>query len=322
MSRIPLLVVLGPTATGKTFLSVELATRLGGEIVSCDSMQVYRGMDIGTAKPTAGEMKGVRHHLLDVVDPDDDFSVADYQRLAEAAITDIHGRGRLPFLVGGTGLYLRAVLRDYHLAGPGPDEGIRRRLLDEAERKGREALHDRLARVDPESAARIHPNDLKRIIRALEVFEQEGIPISHYRHLPPGPAASPYDMLKLGFNLDRKLLYERINRRVDQMMAAGFLEEVKALLARGYDERLYSMQALGYKQLVDYLRGRLGLREAVDLIKRDTRRFARRQLIWFRREENVYWIDVLEALTDAAGRSRLMEDITRLVEGKWAETTK
>lgn len=284
----PLLVITGPTATGKTAVGIEVARRVDGEIISADSMMVYRGMDIGTAKPTLAERKGVPHHLIDVVDPGEDFSVATFQTLAEALIREISGRGRLPILVGGTGLYIRAVLEGYRFTG-GVDRELRRRLAAEARRFGPAYLHERLRGVDPETAARLHPNDLKRIIRALEVFYGTGTPVSRGASAGGGPG---YDALVFGLFLERRELYRRIEERVDAMLAAGLVEEVRRLLEGGLRRDATAMQALGYKELAAYLAGEVSLEEAVCLLKRNTRRFAKRQLTWFRREERIRWLDV------------------------------
>lgn len=310
----PLLAIVGPTAVGKTRAAVAVARLLGGEIVSCDSMQVYRGMDIGTAKPTSAEMAGVPHHLLDVADPDHEFSVAEYQSLAAAAIQDIQRRGRLPLLVGGTGLYLRAVLHDYYLSGPGPDPAVRRRLRRLAAEGGEDALHRQLAAVDPDAAARIHPHDVKRVIRALEVYEQSGRTLTEFRRLTPDRPR--YDQLLVGLQLDRTGLYQRINERVDEMMAAGLLAEVRGLLAGGCHPGLYALQSLGYRQLIQHLQGSLTLEDTVTLIKRDTRRFAKRQLSWFRREQDLHWLDASRPPTE------LVAEIVKLAEGKWPGITK
>lgn len=293
----PLLVILGPTATGKTALALHLAPVLNAEVVSADSAMVYRHLDIGTAKPTAAERARVPHHLVDVVDPDRQFSVAEFKALAREAIADIRSRGRLPMVVGGTGLYIRALLEDYpfeRVAAP-PDPELRRRLAEEARRDGSAALHRRLARLDPESAARIHPNDLKRIIRALEVIHQTGQPPSRLGAAAAGTGGAC--VLKLGLTCDRRLLYRRIERRTEEQIAAGFVEEVRRLLAMGYPPDAPGLQVLGYRHLVPHVLGRLSLAEAVARIQRDTRRLAKRQWTWFRRERGVRWVDVDEIPT-------------------------
>ena len=306
--RTRLLAIVGPTAAGKTEVSVEVALRVGGEIVSADSMQVYRGMDIGTAKPTPQERRGVPHHLIDLFAPDHPFSVAEFQSLARRAIEDIAGRGRLPMLVGGTGLYVQAVTEDFRFRPPEGDAELRRNLVALAEVEGPEALHGRLQQVDPAAAERIHPHDRRRVVRALEVYLLTGHPIGAERG-----SAGPYDLLPVGLGMGRSALYRRIDARVEAMIHAGWLREVRELLEAGYGPELYAMQALGYRELVSHLRGELVLGEAVALIQRNTRRFAKRQLTWFRRDSRIRWIPV--------GEDRdiqdVVADIVRLVEGKW-----
>ncbi|HUU53335.1 MAG TPA: tRNA (adenosine(37)-N6)-dimethylallyltransferase MiaA [Armatimonadota bacterium] len=289
-----LLAIVGPTATGKSEAGMLLAEALAGEIVSADSMQVYRGMDIGTAKPTLEQRARVPHHLIDIIDPDEPFSVADYQARADAALADIWERDRQPILVGGSGLYVRAVLEEMDFAAVPPDPEFRRRLLAEAKSKGTRALHEWLAEVDPAAAARIHPNDQKRIIRALEVAE--GGAASASRSGKVDRQRRPrYNSTQFGLTLERERLYQRIDARVDTMIARGLVEEVKGLLARGCGEDLVSMQGLGYAQLAPYVRGKISLEEAVSRLQRDTRRFAKRQLTWFRADPGIEWRDVGQA---------------------------
>jgi len=301
-----LLAIIGPTGVGKTEVGLLVAAALGGEIVSADSMQCYRGMDIGTAKSTGAQRARVPHHLIDVVEPDEPFSVATYQTLADAALEDIWQRGRQPLLVGGSGLYVRAVVDGLDFPIAPADADFRRRLLEEAKRVGREALHERLAAVDPEAAARIHPNNVKRVIRALEVHAQTGRPISQAWALDR-EKSSRYNTRQFGLQLARAELYRQIERRIDQMIADGLVAEVKALLARGYGEDLVSMKGLGYAQLAIYLRGRCSLEEAVRRLKRDTRRFAKRQLTWFRADPRIEWVDVAEVGGPAEAADRIRE---------------
>lgn len=290
-ARPPLLVIVGPTAVGKTAYCVLLGQALRAEIVTADSMQVYRGMDIGTAKPPLEERGGVPHHCLDLVDPRDAFNVADYRRHALAAIADIHRRGRLPILTGGTGLYVRAVVDDFLFPDRGADWELRRRLEEEAARLGRAALHARLAQVDPETAARLHPNDLRRVVRALEVYQRTGRPLS--QHLREARARQPrFDLLMFGLTRPREELYARINRRVEEQIAAGLVEEVRRLMAQGLDEGHVAMQGLGYKEIIGYLKGRWSLQEAIRILQRDTRHYARRQLIWFKADPRIQWLDL------------------------------
>jgi len=308
--KLPLLVLVGPTAVGKTALSVAVAQAVGAEIISGDSMQVYRGMDIGTAKIRAEETGGIPHHLIDIKDPDEDFSVAEFQARVDELIPEICARGRLPMLVGGTGLYVRAVVEEYTFTPMDADPELRARLRREEELHGPGYLHARLAKVDPVSAARLHPNDLFRIVRALEVYEQTGVPISATQ--TAARAESRYDDLMIGLTMDRALLYARIDERVDAMLAGGWVDEVRRLLER-YPPGVRAMQALGYRELVLYLRGLLTWEEAVALIKRNTRRFAKRQFTWFRRERRLTWLDV----TDPDIRNRAADEIVRLVREKW-----
>lgn len=292
-----LVCIVGPTATGKTAAGMCLAHATGGEIVSADSMAVYKGMDIGTAKPTPEEQRAVPFHLIDVVPPDQDFSAAEFRRLAEAAITDIIARGRVPILVGGTGLYVKAVTGGLNIPEVAPDGALRERLREEAERLGGEHLLERLGAVDPVTAARLHPKDLKRMIRALEVYEATGKPISYF-HAVAGKVEVAWRVESFGLNMDRSLLYQRIERRVDQMIEAGLVEEVRRLMDQGFGPELPAMKGLGYKQIVGYLLGEYDLRTAVELLKRDTRRFAKRQLTWFRADPGIRWIDVGDRTPD------------------------
>lgn len=283
-----LLVIVGPTAVGKTALSIRLGQALDGEIISADSRQIYRHMDIGTAKPTTDERARVPHHLIDVVDPDQVLTLAQYKRLAAEAIQDVSSRGKLPILVGGTGLYVRAVTEGWTVPEVPPDGALRQRLREEAERLGHQALHASLARVDPVAADRIDPRNVRRVIRALEVHHQTGIPISRLqRKRPPG-----YALLKIGLTMPRPALYRRIDARIDRMIEQGLEAEVRWLLSRGYDYDLPSMSALGYQEIGQYLRGQLSLEEAVALIKRNTRRLVRKQYNWFQlTDKSIRWFD-------------------------------
>ncbi|MGI5838302.1 MAG: tRNA (adenosine(37)-N6)-dimethylallyltransferase MiaA [bacterium] len=284
------IVIVGPTAVGKTRVSIALAQRCAGEIISADSMLVYRGMDIGTAKPTPAERQGVPHHLIDIIDPDEPFSVADYQREALTVIADIISRGNTPILVGGTGLYVQAVTDNYEFSESTTDWSLRRRLEAEADLLGNHHLHARLREVDPVTAKRLHPNDRRRVIRALEVYRQSGIPMSESGQKKD--AALPYRFHRFGLTLAREQLYRRIEERVDTMLANGLLEEVKGLLVAGFSPELFPLRSLGYKQLIEHLRGDYDLATAAELIKRDTRRFAKRQMTWFKRDQRITWYDV------------------------------
>jgi tRNA dimethylallyltransferase len=306
-----LLVLVGPTAVGKTALSLDIAERFGCEIISGDSMQVYRGMDIGTAKATAEERARVRHHLIDIRDPDEPYSVADFQREAETAIRDIHARGKLPFIVGGTGLYIESVCYAYDFHEGGRDPAYRDRMLDFAREFGNEALHRKLADVDPAAAARLHPNDLRRVIRALEVYEQTGSTLTE--QLARQTRESPYRLCMIGLAMDRDRLYARIEERVDGMIRQGLVDEVKRLMERGFDESMTAMQGLGYKEIVAHLRGEMTLAEATELLKRNTRRFAKRQLSWFRHMDGIRWVDV----TDVQKKSEHLQTISAIIAGKF-----
>ena len=303
---IPILAVVGPTASGKTGLAVALAHRLCGEVVSADSMQIYKGLSIGTAKPTEEEMEGVPHHLIDFLPPDAPFSVADYLESAHAAIERICAQGHTPILCGGTGLYLSSLLDDLKLSESEADPIYRATLSKRAEREGAEAIWQELHAVDPETAASLHPNNMGRVIRALEVYHQTGVTMTEHRRrsrLEP----SRYDPCIVGLSYeDRARLYARIDRRVDQMLADGLLEEARSFYAAYGDPTVAptASQAIGYKELWPYLAGTCTLEEAVEHLKRQTRRYAKRQLTWFRRDERVHWFDpdryeTLDALADA-----------------------
>jgi tRNA dimethylallyltransferase len=285
----PLVAIVGPTAVGKTALALRLAQDLPVEVVSADSRQVYRYLDIGTAKPTAQERQQVRHHLIDVVDPDETFTLVQYQELAYSAINDVLRRERIPLLVGGTGLYVAAVLEGLNIPHVPPDLELREQLEAEADAQGYAVLHKRLQELDPRAAERIDARNVRRVIRALEVCISTGEPISGLQVKSP----PPYRILRLGLTMPRKRLYVRIDQRIDHMMSAGLLEEVQSLVKRGYGLDLPSMSGLGYRQIGMYLRGEVSLDEAVALIKRHTRRFVRRQANWFQTDDTqITWFDV------------------------------
>ncbi len=282
-----IVVILGPTGVGKSALAVELAERFGGEVVNADSMQIYRFMDIGTAKPTPADMGPVLHHLLDVADPDEDYSAGRYRAAAAAAIYNIHRREKTAFVTGGTGLYIKALTSGL-FEGPGANKRLREELLLEAQLQGPDSLHRRLASVDPVSAEKIHPNNLKRVIRALEVYTIALKPLSDFLE-EHAFAERPYDTLKIGIKKDRKLLYEDIDARVDKMMESGLLDEVRGLLKMGYREDLKPMRALGYKEMVAVVKGGSTLDDAVTLLKKNTRNYAKRQMTWFRADKEIQW---------------------------------
>jgi len=284
----PLIVIVGPTAAGKTALSIALAEALDGEIVSADSRQIYRGMDIGTAKATPAERGCVPHHLLDIVNPDQALTLAEYQRMAYAALADIVARGRLPFLVGGTGQYIRALVEGWRIPAVAPRPELRAELAAEAERIGAAGLHARLAELDPVAAGRIDYRNVRRVIRALEVHLATGQPISELQR----KTSPPYRILQIGVTRPRPELYDRIDARVDQMIAEGLVDEVQRLVAAGYAWDLPAMTGLGYRQIGQYLRGELALSQAIALIKRQTRRFVRQQCTWFRGDDPaIRWVD-------------------------------
>ena len=286
----PLIVLTGPTAVGKTGLSIELAGALGGEIISADSMQVYRHMNIGSAKVTREEMKGIPHHLIDVLEPTEDFNVVIFQKMAKEALTRIYERGRIPVLAGGTGLYIQSLVYDIDFTENDSDLSLRRELEMAASGKGPEYIHQMLREIDPVSAEQIHANNIKRVIRAIEFYKKTGRRISEHNQTERRKQ-TPYDLFYYVLNIDRKVLYERIDRRVDEMIKQGLVEEVKHLAGLGCTRDMVSMQGLGYKEILDYLEGRCSLDEAVYTIKRDTRHFAKRQITWFKRERDVRWLN-------------------------------
>ncbi|GFE62449.1 tRNA (adenosine(37)-N6)-dimethylallyltransferase MiaA [Geobacter sp. AOG2] len=284
-----LLAVVGPTATGKSELALRLAREVDAEIVNADSMQVYRGMDIGTAKPTPEQRAGVPHHLIDVAEPDRLFSAADFAEAADEAIRAVTARGKRVIVVGGTGLYIRALLKGL-VDSPSGAGAVRKALQEEAAQLGNEAMLERLRLVDPELAARMHPNNLVRIIRALEVHRLTGVPLSRHQE-EHAFSARRYEALQVGISIDRAELYARIEGRVERMLAEGLVDEVRGLLAKGYDRQLKAMRAIGYKETAAYLAGECSLEEAVQLMKRDTRRYAKRQLTWFNADPDILWFE-------------------------------
>lgn len=304
-------ILAGPTAVGKTDISLVLARNLYGEIISADSAQVYKYMDVGTAKLKKDEMKGIKHYMIDEVAPDVNFSAASFKERAETYIRDINERGKLPIITGGTGLYINSLLNNLNFTDSISDEEFRQKMKDTAECKGSEYVHSMLKSVDPVSYRKLHPNDLRRIIRALEVYKSTGRPISYYQEesqkIPPR-----YDFAYIALTMDRNKLYERINHRVDKMMSDGLIEEVEELLSKGYNRNLNSMQALGYKEIAAYLKGETTREEAIEILKRDTRHYAKRQLTWFRHDKRVKWID----FDCFYRRDALLENIIRYVAGK------
>lgn len=286
----PLIILTGPTAVGKTAASIGLAKAIGGEIISADSMQVYRHMDIGSAKIRPEEMQGVPHHLIDVLEPEEAFHVVRFQQMAKEAMEEIYAKGKIPILVGGTGFYIQAVTKDIDFTEAEQENEYRKELEVLAKEKGGEYLHEMLKEVDPKSAEAIHSHNVKRVIRALEFYHQNQTPISAHNE-EQKKNESPYRLAYFVLNMSRELLYKRIDLRVDQMLEEGLLEEVKDLQKEGCCRGMVSMQGLGYKEILDYLEGKYSLEEAVRILKRDTRHFAKRQLTWFRREQEVTWVD-------------------------------
>lgn len=286
----PLIILAGPTAVGKTAASIRLAKAIGAEIISADSMQVYRHMDIGSAKIRQEEMEGVPHYLIDVLEPEEEFNVVRFQQMAKAAAEEIYAKGKIPLVAGGTGFYIQALLYDIDFTENDGDTSYRRSLEKTAEEKGGEYLHAILREADPKAAEQIHPHNIKRMIRALEFHHQTGGKISEHNEAER-EKSSPYDFAYFVLTDERSRLYERIDRRVDMMMEEGLLEEVRYLKERGVKRESTAMQGLGYKELYAYLDGECTLEEAVRIIKRDTRHFAKRQLTWFKRERDVIWAD-------------------------------
>lgn len=293
MKKKPLIIITGPTAVGKTSLSIPLARQIGGEIISADSMQVYKEMDIGTAKIKTEEMEGVPHHLIDVLYPDEEFHVVRFQQMAKKAIEQIYQNGNIPIVVGGTGFYIQALLYDIDFSKEEQATEFRLQMEQYAREYGNEALHKKLELVDPISAQKIHANNVKRVIRALEYYEQQKSPISEHNEIQ-AQKESPYDFLYFVLEHDREVLYDRINRRVDQMIEEGLILEVESLVKKGYAKDLVSMQGIGYKEFFPYFEGQCSLEDVIYKIKLDTRHFAKRQLTWFKREKDVIWLSKKE----------------------------
>lgn len=291
MKKKPLIILTGPTAVGKTALSIRLAKAVNGEIISADSMQVYKGMDIGSAKITKEEMEGVPHHLIDVLEPSEEFNIVKFQELSKKALDEIYAKGKLPIITGGTGFYIQSILYDIAFDNNENNKTYRTKLETLArEEGGTTKLFEMLKKVDPESAKIIHANNVKRVIRALEYYEETKTPISLHNE-EQREKESPYNFCYFVLNDEREQLYKNIDKRVDSMFETGLLEEVKTLYEKGYTKDMVSMQGLGYKEILDYFNGEISLERAIYLIKRDTRHFAKRQLTWFRREKEVTWVN-------------------------------
>jgi tRNA dimethylallyltransferase len=306
----PVIVIVGPTASGKTSLAIKLAKSIDGEIISADSMQIYKYMDIGTAKPSKEEMEGVRHYMIDEITPDQEFSVARFKELATAYISEILKRGKHPVIAGGTGLYINSLIYNINFSETKIDWELRNKLKNEAQEKGNRYLHDMLKELDPDTAARLHENDVKRVIRAIEVYYQTKTTISELieqsRLSPPA-----YKYLVFGLKTDRGKLYRRIEERVDKMLENGLVREVEKLVELGYDKNSVAMQGLGYKEILAYLRGSISYEEAVDTIKRETRRYAKRQITWFKRIEGIRWIDMDQCESGNEALKQLIDSIEK-----------
>ncbi|MFP4016361.1 MAG: tRNA (adenosine(37)-N6)-dimethylallyltransferase MiaA [Halanaerobiales bacterium] len=311
MERYPLVVILGPTAAGKTELSLKIAEEINGEIISADSMQIYRMMDIGTAKASKEEQQRIKHHLIDIVNPDQEFSVADYQEKVDKLIPEIIARGSLPILVGGTGLYIKAIIEGFLFPEMNTNMELRKQLEKEASKHGNEYVHDKLRKIDKELAEKLHPNDLRRVIRGIEVYHETGHTVTYYKEKQAETPAR-YNALKIGLTRERDILYQRINQRVDKMIEEGLIKEVNSLLESGYDIGTTALQGLGYKEILRYLDNEYSLDEAVRILKRDTRHFAKRQLTWFRRDNSIHWFDLSEM-----DQSTVFKEITSLIN-KWS----
>lgn len=301
-------VIVGPTAVGKTKAGVELAKRFHGEIISGDSMQIYKGLDIGTAKITKEEMENIPHHLIDIKEPTESFSVAEFQQLVKTLITKINAKGKLPFIVGGTGLYISAVLQNYNIPRVPSNESYRRELEKFAKTYGPEALHEKLKTIDPVSYREIHPRNVRRTIRALEVYHETKRPFSEFQAAQKKEPS--YDYVIIGLTMERKELYERINARVDEMIEKGLLEEVKRLYQLAGFKDSQAAQAIGYKEIIEHLEGKITLEEAIEKLKRNTRRYAKRQFTWFRNKTDAVWFD----MTNANFEQKIHE-IEKLIEG-------
>jgi tRNA dimethylallyltransferase len=304
-----LVVIIGPTAVGKTKLSIEIAKQYNGEIISGDSMQIYKGMDIGTAKIKPEEMEGIKHHLIDIRSPEEDFSAAEFQKIVREKIKDITNRNKLPIIVGGTGLYIQAAIFDYHFSDAPTDPGFRQKLEKRAELEGNQVLHDELAEIDPQSTIEIHPNNVRRVIRALEIYHCTGRTKEEIKQ-----NQSPellFDTALIGLTMDREALYDRINKRVDIMIDEGLVNEVTNLYNNGLKD-CQSIQAIGYKEIYEYLDGHVTLAEAIEQLKQNSRRYAKRQLTWFRNKMDVKWYD----MGDGENFEKKIAEISAYIEGK------
>jgi len=312
MTKKPLIILSGPTAVGKTALSVELAKRINGAIISADSMQVYKHMDIGSAKIMPDEMDGVKHYLIDELEPSDEFNIVVFQQKAKEALEEIYANGQIPIVAGGTGFYIQALLYDINFDNQDCNEVFRAELEQIAKEQGNEVLHERLREIDPVSAEKIHANNVKRVIRALEFYHLTGKPISEHNEAEQ-QKESPYNFAYFVLTDERENLYKRIDMRVDIMLENGLVEEVQKLKEMGYHRDMVSMQGLGYKEILDFLDGKCTLEEAVYILKRETRHFAKRQLTWFRREREVIWLNKKDYHYD---ETAVLEEMCRILHTK------
>lgn len=286
-----IIVIVGPTAVGKTHVSVELAKKLNTEVISADSMQIYKGMNVGTAKITEEEKHGIIHYMIDIVNPDEDYSVSEFKKDAEGIIDNLLLKNKIPVIVGGSGLYVNSLIYDLEFGNAKSNEKLREYYTYYYKEHGEDALYDKLMKIDPASAAKIHKNNVKRVIRALEVYDITGKKFSEL-NTDIRKESKKYDCILIGLSMERKTLYERINQRVDEMLSNGLVDEVKTLIESGYDKNLVSMRGIGYKEIIDYLEGNMDLEEASYILKRNTRRFAKRQYTWFLKDKNVKWFSM------------------------------
>lgn len=314
MKKSLLVVIVGPTAVGKTEIAIEVARKIDAEIISADSMQIYRYMNIGTAKPTLEEQKGIKHHMIDIINPDEKFSAADFQVRAKECIEKIYSRHKIPLLTGGTGFYINSICYNYTFSNAQKDDSFRKLLQKQAGQYGNQYLYKKLQKLDPIAAKKIHPNNLRRVIRAIEVCVKTGKPFSYYEEKTK-KQESQFDLLMYGLTRPRDELYQRIDERVNNMINAGLVGEVQKLLNMGYSAKLNSMQGLGYRHIIDYLYGKTTLSEAIYLISRDTRHYAKRQYTWFLRDKNIVWLDISKE-----GKEKIISNIVKNIEGKLKNT--
>ena len=312
MSKIKTIFIVGPTASGKTSLSIELAKSINGAIISADSMQVYKGMDIGSAKIMPEEMQGIPHYLIDVLEPEEEFNIVRFQEMAKKALKEIYGKGQIPIIAGGTGFYIQSLLYDIDFSNQDTNDSYRKQLEEFAKIHGAEALHEQLKEIDPVSYETIHANNIKRVIRALEFYHLSGEPISAHNE-KERQKDSPYNFAYFVLNDDRQTIYDKIDVRVDIMVKNGLLDEVKALKTKGYHKQMVSMQGLGYKEILSYLDGECTLEEAIYTIKLETRHFAKRQLTWFRREKDCIWMDKSQYDHD---ENAMLADMCKILKDK------